>query len=163
MGEDNTKTIILNVNGRDRKIHDVRNSDTLADVLRNKLGLLGTKISCDEGACGACTVIVDGEAALSCMVLAVSMEGKSIVTIEGLSSGNELHPIQEAYLEERGYACGYCTPGFVMTTKVLLDHNPNPTKAEIKEAIAGNICRCGVYEHIEKAIEKAAEKIRAGE
>ncbi|MCD7993796.1 MAG: (2Fe-2S)-binding protein [Clostridia bacterium] len=163
MGEDNTKTIILNVNGRDRKIHDVRNSDTLADVLRNKLGLLGTKISCDEGACGACTVIVDGEAALSCMVLAVSMEGKSIVTIEGLSSGNELHPIQEAYLEERGYACGYCTPGFVMTTKVLLDHNPNPTKAEIKEAIAGNICHCGVYEHIEKAIEKAAEKIRAGE
>ncbi len=163
MGEDNTKTIVLNVNGRDRKIHDVRNSDTLADVLRNKLGLLGTKISCDEGACGACTVIVDGEAALSCMLLAVSMEGKSIVTIEGLSSGNELHPIQEAYLEERGYACGYCTPGFVMTTKVLLDHNPTPTKAEIKEAIAGNICRCGVYEHIEKAIEKAAEKIRAGE
>lgn len=163
MGEDNTKTIILNVNGRDRKIHDVRNSDTLADVLRNKLGLLGTKISCDEGACGACTVIVNGETVLSCIVLAVSMEGKSIVTIEGLSSGNELHPIQEAYLEERGYACGYCTPGFVMTTKVLLDHNPNPTKAEIKEAIAGNICRCGVYEHIEKAIEKAAEKIRAGE
>lgn len=163
MNEENLKTIVLNINGQDRKIHDVRNADTLADVLRNRLGLLGTKISCDEGACGACTVIVDGEAVLSCMVLAVSMEGRKIVTIEGLSSGNVLHPIQVAFLEERGYACGYCTPGFVMTTKALLDENPNPTKAEIKEAIAGNICRCGVYEHIEKAIEKASEKLRAGE
>lgn len=163
MGEESTKTILLHVNGRDRKINDVRNADTLADVLRDRLGLLGTKISCDEGACGSCTVIVDGEVTLSCMVLAVSMIGKNIVTIEGLISGNTLDPIQDAFLEERGFACGYCTPGFIMTTKVLLDENPNPTRAEIKEAIAGNICRCGVYEHIENAIEKAAEKIRAGE
>lgn len=163
MDEDNRRTVVLNVNGSDYKIYDVRDADTLADVLRERLGLLGTKISCDEGSCGACTVIADGEAILSCMTLAVSVEDKKILTIEGLSQGNDIHPIQQAYLEERGYACGYCTPGFVMTTKALLDKNPHPDRREIKEAIAGNICRCGVYEHIENAVESAARKLSGEE
>lgn len=162
--EDNRteRTIILNVNGKDYKIHDVREADTLADVLRDRLGLLGTKVSCNEGSCGACTVLVDGQVTLSCMTLAVLMEGKKILTIEGLSDGKGMDVIQEAFLEERGYACGYCTPGIIMTAKAFLDENPSPTRQEIKEAISGNICRCGVYEHVENAIELAAEKMKEG-
>lgn len=161
--EETTGTLVLQVNGQTRKIYDVRNSDTLADVLRERLGLLGTKISCDEGACGACTVLIDGVATLSCMVLAVSAVGKQITTIEGLSHGDELDPVQRAFLEERGFACGYCTPGFIMSAESLLRENPSPTQDEIKQAIAGNICRCGVYEHIEHAIAVAADKLKAGE
>lgn len=153
------KTITLNVNGQDYLAHDVYNSDTLTDVLREKLGLLGTKVACNEGSCGACTVIVDSKPVLACMTLAITMEGKKIVTIEGLKEGNTLDPVQEAYLEERGFACGYCTPGFVMTTKAFLEENPNPTTEEIKEELAGNICRCSVYEHIENSVAAAAKKM----
>ncbi len=129
-------------------------------MLRNRLGLKGTKISCDEGACGACTVLIDNKPSLSCVTLAIAVEGKKIQTIEGLSYGDNIDIIQKSYLEERGYACGYCTPGFIMTTAALLKENLHPTRQEIKEAIAGNICRCGVYEHIENAIELSAKRIK---
>ena len=155
-----SKTIQLHINNKDYRIHEVSDSETLADVLRDRLMLTGTKVACDEGACGACTVIVDGKAALSCMTLASDMVGKDIVTIEGLMDGPRLDPVQESFLEERGFACGCCTPGFVMTAKVLLEENPEPTRREIREALSGNICRCSVYEHIENAVVSASEKLK---
>lgn len=155
--------ITLNVNGKDRYIHGVEPHMTLADVLREKLGLMGTKIACDEGSCGACTVLVNNEPTLSCMTLAVTMEGKAIVTVEGLLDGNTPHPVQEAFVEERGIGCGYCTSGFVMTTKAFLEENPTPNEDEIKEALAGNICRCSIYEHIIDSVDSAAKKMQEGE
>ena len=157
-----SKTLQLHINKRDYKIHDVSDCETLAEILRDRLMLTGTKVACDEGACGACTVIVDGQATLSCMTLASDMVGKDIVTIEGLMDGPRLDVVQEAFLEERGFACGCCTPGFVMTTKVLLAENPEPTRPEIREALSGNICRCSVYEHIENAVVNASEKLKRG-
>jgi len=154
------KTIRLHINRRDYKIHDVSDSETLAEVLRDRLMLTGTKVSCDEGSCGSCTVIVDGKATLSCMTLASDMVGRDILTIEGLMDGNNLDPVQEAFLEERGFACGCCTPGFVMASKVLLQENPEPTRQEIREALSGNICRCSIYEHIENAVVNASERLR---
>jgi carbon-monoxide dehydrogenase small subunit len=162
MGID-SKVIALNVNGRVYNVQGIEDNMTLADVLRDKLGLMGTKVACDDGACGACTVIVDGIPTQSCMTLAATMTGKCILTIEGLLDGNTPHPIQEAFMEERGTACGSCTSGFIMTTKAFLEENPNPTVDEIKEALAGNICRCAVYEHIEKAVMSAAKKMQGGE
>lgn len=159
----NTNTLILNINGKEHQIYDVLNSETLSEVLRERLGLLGTKVACDEGACGACTVIIDEKPMLSCMILANTMEGKKIQTIEGLMEKGTPHPIQEAFLEERGFACGYCTSGFEMTTKAFLNENPNPTADEIKEALAGNICRCSVYEHIENSVKLAAKKMKGCE
>lgn len=132
---------------------------TLSYVLREKMGLTGTKEACKEGACGACTVLIDGKAVPSCMVLAVEQEGKSIQTIEGFSE-NGIHPLQEAWLEEFGSQCGFCSPGMILSAKALLDHNPQPTVEEIKEALAGNICICSNYEHIIKAVLVAAEKIQ---
>jgi len=155
-----SQTIQLHINKRDYRLHEVSGSETLAEVLRDRLGLTGTKVACDEGACGACTVIVDGRAVLSCMTLAADMAGKEIVTIEGLMDGPRLDPVQESFLEERGFACGCCTPGFVMAAKVLLAENPEPTRSEIRVALAGNICRCSVYEHIENAVVNAAEKLK---
>lgn len=133
---------------------------TLSFVLRNKLGLTGTKEACKEGACGACTVIMDGRAVPSCMVLAVEQEGKVIQTVEGLSDNGSLHPIQEAWLEEYGAQCGFCSPGMIMSAKALIDRNPRPTENEIKGALAGNICICSNYEHIVNAVLVAAEKIQ---
>lgn len=159
----NLNSITLNVNGAERTIIGVDSSMSLAEVLRDKLHLTGTKIACDEGACGACTVLVDGEPILSCMTLARTAVGKDIVTIEGLKDGTSLHSVQQAFLEKRGFACGFCTPGFIMTTKAFLEKNPNPTEDEIKEALGGNICRCGVYEHIVEAVQYAAEKAEGGE
>ncbi|MCT4631656.1 MAG: (2Fe-2S)-binding protein [Firmicutes bacterium] len=157
------KLLTLIVNGDTHKFFDVPHHETLADLLRDRLQLTGTKIACDEGACGSCTVLVDNVPTLSCMTLAHTVEGKKVLTIEGLKNGNELHPIQEAFAEERGFACGYCTPGFVMTTKALLDKEPNPSDETIKEALAGNICRCAVYEHIVDAARASAEKLNGGE
>lgn len=162
MTENNGKILTLNVNGKDYLLLGIEDHMTLADVLRDRLGLTGTKVACDDGACGSCTVIVDEAPTLSCMTLAVTMEGKSILTIEGLLSETTPHPIQEAFIEERGSSCGYCTPGFIMTTKSFLDENPHPSTDEIKEALSGNICRCAIYEQIIKSVETAAVKLQEG-
>ena len=144
---------------------DLDASTTLATLLRERLGFSGLKISCDEGACGACTVILDGKAVLSCMLLAVEADGHSVTTIEGLPVD---HPVIQAFVEqsEPGYGtalqCGYCTPGFVMAATAFLRQNPTPTLAEIKEALGGNICRCGCYAGIAQAVLHAAEKIAKG-
>ena len=147
------------MNGKNYKIK-IEAHWTLAYVLRDKLGLTGTKIACDNGACGTCTVLIDGEPILSCMALAVECENRSILTIEGLSDGARLHPIQEAWLEEHGTQCGFCAPGMIMTTKALLDRIPRPSKKEVKEALSGNICRCGNYDHILASVLSAAKKMR---
>ena len=134
----------------------------LADVIRDKIGLTGTKIACGAGDCGACTVLIDGLPILSCLTLAVTAKGKNITTVEGLADGHELHPIQKAYEEKGGVQCGYCSPGMLMSTKYLLDENPNPTREEIGEALAGNLCRCTGYVKIVDSVEYAAEIMEKG-
>jgi len=126
---------------------------TLLDVLRDKLGLTGTKKSCETGECGACTVLIDGKSVTSCIVLIGQAEGKEITTIEGLMKNGELDKIQKAFAENGAVHCGYCTPGMIMSVKALLDKNPLPTREEIKEAISGNLCRCTGYEQIIEAVE----------
>src|SRR5262245_17120487 len=133
---------------------------TLLEVLREDLDLTGTKHGCELGECGACTVVVDGEPVLSCLVLALECEGKRIETIEGVARGAELHPLQAAFTDLGGSQCGYCTPGVIMTSKALLDKNPNPTRDQIKEATAGNLCRCTGYQQITEAVERAAAELR---
>ena len=130
---------------------------TLLEVLRETLGLTGTKEMCNKGDCGGCTVIMDGKPILSCLTLAVEAQGKQIVTIEGLADGFKLHPIQQAFVDKGAIQCGYCTPGFIMSAKVLLDKNPKPTEEQIKEGIANNICRCTGYVQIVEAIQAAAK------
>ena len=130
---------------------------TLLEVLRETLGLTGTKEMCNKGDCGGCTVIMDGRPILSCLTLAVEAQNKEIITIEGLADGYKLHPVQQAFVEKGAIQCGYCTPGFIMSAKALLDRDPNPTEDEIKEAIANNICRCTGYVQIVEAIQAAAE------
>ena len=139
---------------------DVAENARLVDVLRNDFHLTGTKEGCGVGECGACTVIIDGKAVASCLVLAVSVEGKSVLTIEGLSKNGELDPVQEAFIDHHAAQCGFCTPGFIMSAKALLDANPSPTREEIRVAISGNICRCTGYHQIVDAIEDAAERYR---
>jgi aerobic carbon-monoxide dehydrogenase small subunit len=152
------KQIILNVNSQFYPI-EVEPGDLLVDVLREKLFLTGTKKGCGTGDCGACTVIIDGATVNSCLVLAVAAEGKAITTIEGLASGEQLHPIQQAFIERGAIQCGYCTPGLTLTSKVLLDTNPHPSEAEIRLAISGNLCRCTGYTKIIEAVQAAAEKL----
>jgi carbon-monoxide dehydrogenase small subunit len=149
----------FNVNGIIYE-EEIDHRRTLLEVLRENLGLLGTHKGCDEGQCGACTVLIDGKAVNSCLVLAASVQGKKITTIEGLAAGEKLHPIQEAFVETGGIQCGFCTPGMIMVTKAFLDKNSNPTKEEAKMAISGNLCRCTGYFQIIDAIMKAAEKMR---
>ena len=134
---------------------------TLLEVLREDFALTGTKHGCELGECGACAVILDGEARLSCLTLAVECTGRSVQTIEGLARGRELHPLQAAFADFGGSQCGYCTPGVIMTAKALLDRNPSPTRDEIKEATAGNLCRCTGYQQIADAIADAAAQLRA--
>jgi len=134
---------------------------TLLEVLREDLALTGTKHGCELGECGACTVLIDGEPQLSCLVLALECEGRAVQTIEGLARGPELHPLQAAFTDFGGSQCGYCTPGVIMTAAALLERNPHPTREEIKEATAGNLCRCTGYNQIVEAIEDAAAKLRA--
>ncbi len=133
---------------------------TLLEVLREDLDLTGTKHGCELGECGACTVLVDGEPVLSCLTLALECQGRAVQTIEGVARGPELHPLQAAFADRGGSQCGYCTPGVVMTAKALLDRNPSPTQQEIKEATAGNLCRCTGYNQITEAVEDAAARLR---
>jgi len=133
---------------------------TLLEVLREELGLTGTKHGCELGECGACAVLVDGEPRLSCLTLALDCAGRSVETIEGLARGPRLHPLQAAFADFGGSQCGYCTPGVIMTAKALLDKNPNPTRDQIREATAGNLCRCTGYQQITDAIEDAARQLR---
>ncbi len=153
--------ITLTVNSEEYEVR-VWSMDTLADILRQKLGLTGTNIMCNEGECGACTVLIDGMLRLSCMTLAIECEGKDILTIEGLADPEtgELHPVQRAFVERSGMQCGFCTPGMILTAKALLDENPNPTEDMVREALAGNICRCGNYKRITESVLTAADMMR---
>jgi len=130
---------------------------TLLDVLRDELGLTGTKRGCSLGTCGVCTVIIDGKAILSCLTLAVECEGRSVTTIEGISTAESLHPVQKSFIEHGAIQCGYCTPGIVMTAKALLDENPHPNDDEIKEALAGTFCRCTGHVKIMEAVKKLSQ------
>ena len=152
------KIIRLNVNGEDREVF-VHTRRTLLEVLREELRLTGTKNSCDMGACGSCTVLIDGKPYLSCQTLAVEVQGKKILTIEGLSREEKLHPIQEAFVNKYAIMCGFCTPGMVMSAKALLDSNPKPSVDEIKKAMAGHVCRCmgGIGHDMIEAIQEVAE------
>ena len=149
------------VNGQQREAI-VEPHMLLIDVLRDGLGLTGTKYSCGAGDCGACTVLIDGKPAFSCLTLAVTVKGKNILTIEGVADGNGLHPIQQAFVDQGAVQCGFCTPGMVLSAKALLDENPQPTRDEIKTALAGNLCRCTGYVKIVDAVEAAALALRDG-
>lgn len=151
------KQIKMTVNG---KIHElqVKPWATLLEILRDELGLTGTKEGCGLGECGACTVIMDGKTVNSCLVLAPEADEKEIITIEGLAQGDKLHPIQEAFMEQGGLQCGFCTPGIILSTKALLDENPKPTDEEIRRGIAGNFCRCTGYTKIFESVKAAAQK-----
>ncbi len=150
--------IELTINGRKRRF-DVEPNKLLLSLVRDDLYLTGTKYGCGIGECGACTVHLDGEAVLACMVLAVDADGRRVDTIEGVADGNKLDPVQEAYIEEGAIQCGFCTPGFVMTTKALLAENPDPSEAEIREYLKGNYCRCTGYVNIVRAVQSAARKL----
>lgn len=151
----------LRVNGARREVA-LRPSDTLLWALREELNLTGTKNGCDMGTCGCCTVLVEGRPVLSCLTLAAEVEGKEIETIEGLRKGEALHPVQSSFAECGGAQCGFCTPGFVMTSVALLRENPKPRREEISEAISGNMCRCTGYVKIVEAVEKASLALRGG-
>ena len=150
----------LTVNGQPTQT-DVEPRTLLVELLRGPLGLTGTHVGCDTSQCGCCTVMVDGEAVKSCTMLAVQAEGRSVTTVEGLSTNGHLHPVQEAFIDCHGLQCGFCTPGMMMTATCLLQHNPNPSEAEIVHALEGNLCRCTGYVNIVAAVKQAAEKIGA--
>lgn len=151
--------ITLNVNGRTQMLQ-AEPRTTLLDALRNQLDLTGAKKVCDRGECGACTVMVDGKTACSCLMLAVDAQGKKLTTIEGLAPGGKLTPVQEAFIEHDALQCGFCTPGFVMSVTALLQKNTNPSDHDIREAISGNLCRCGTYQNMFAAIKSAAATMR---
>ncbi len=151
--------IVLKVNGTDYHVN-VETHRTLVEVLRETLGFTGTKKSCNEGECGACTVLMDGRPVASCLVLAVAAQGKEITTIEGLADGLTLHPVQEAFVKHAAIQCGFCTPGMVLTAKALLDENPEPTTADVRKAISGDLCRCTGYQQIVDAVMAAAAAMK---
>ncbi|HEX8491883.1 MAG TPA: (2Fe-2S)-binding protein [Pyrinomonadaceae bacterium] len=136
---------------------------TVLEVLREDLNLMGTKHGCELGECGTCTILLDGRAVLSCLVLGLDMEGREIVTIEGMAEGGQLHPLQETFADTGAAQCGYCTPGFLLVAKELLEANPQPSREEIKEALSGNLCRCTGYIKIYEAVELAAARMRGEE
>jgi aerobic carbon-monoxide dehydrogenase small subunit len=149
------KEIKLTVNGQPYEL-SIKPTTLLVDVLRKQLDLTGTKRGCNEGACGACTVVLNGAAIKSCSVLAVQADGAEILTVEGLARGADLHPLQKAFLDYGSFQCGFCTPGMLMSSKALLDETPNPTQQQIKEGIDGNVCRCTGYNSIIRAISAVA-------
>jgi len=165
---DEATQIRLTVNGRGHTLAvgprsaDVAPSDTLAHTLRHVMGLTGTKVSCDRGACGMCTVLLDGRAVLSCSLLTVECDGSSVTTVEGLADPETggLHPLQQAFVDHTAFQCGFCTPGILMSTKALLDENPEPTVGEVQEALAGNHCRCITHYHVLEAVQDAAGRMR---
>jgi carbon-monoxide dehydrogenase small subunit len=148
------------VNGRSYEVA-VSARRTLAEFLREDLGLTGVKVGCGEGECGACTVLLDGQPVASCTILALEVQGREVTTIEGLADGRELHPLQKAFVKHGAIQCGYCTPGMILTSKALLDRNPHPSESEIREALAGNLCRCTGYQKIVEAVEEAAGELAA--
>ncbi len=150
-----------NINGEEREyLADER--DSLLDALRERIGLMGSKEGCNNGNCGACSVIMDGRLVNSCLVMAAETEGAEITTVEGLAGTEELHPLQDAFLEGAALQCGICTPGFLVASKALLDQNTNPSEEEIRWWLAGNLCRCTGYDKIIRAVQDAAERINAG-
>ncbi len=155
-------SIEVNVNGRTRHA-TVPPRMLLSDFIRHELSLPGTHVGCEHGVCGSCNVVVDGRAVRSCLMFAVQAEGAEITTVEGLAQGDDLHPIQQAFWEEHGLQCGFCTPGMLATAQELLAQNPDPSDDEIREAISGNLCRCTGYEFIISAIRSAAAKLRERE
>ena len=149
------KKITLHVNGDVYRL-EIPVNCTLLSALRDDVGLQGTKEGCGSGDCGACTVLLDGKPVNSCLVLAVTADGRQVTTVEGLSKDDKLHPLQEAFIQEGAVQCGFCTPGMLLTAKGLLDENPMPSEGEIRKALAGNLCRCTGYVRIVKAVQKAA-------
>ncbi|MBI5606941.1 MAG: (2Fe-2S)-binding protein [Deltaproteobacteria bacterium] len=167
MGE---RVIALNVNGQDYRLNvgdrpgEVDPAHTLSFTLRETLGLTGTKVSCDHGACGGCTVLLDGRAVLSCLTLTIELDGRQVTTIEGLSDPRtgKLDPLQQAFIDHTAFQCGFCTPGMIMSAKVLLNENPSPTEEEVKEALSGNFCRCISHYHVVQAVLAASGKVKEG-
>jgi carbon-monoxide dehydrogenase small subunit len=157
MSDSTTRTLLVN---GERRTVAFPTHHTLLEVLREELGLTGTKHGCELGECGTCTVLVDGRPVLSCLALAAEMEGKAIETVEGMQDGNRLHPLQETFADLGAAQCGYCTPGILMAAKALVAANPAPTRDEIRAALAGNLCRCTGYVKILEAVEGAAAKLR---
>ena len=151
-----TQALTIKLNGEEVTVQ-VKPSATLVEVLRDQLELTGTKVACGEGECGACTVLLDGKPVNSCLVPALKAHGREVLTVEGLASLGELHPLQKAFVEHGAVQCGYCTPGMLMSAKALLDHNPNPTEDEVRLAISGNLCRCTGYAKIVEAIKAASQ------
>jgi carbon-monoxide dehydrogenase small subunit len=150
-----TRTVRLHINGAEHRV-TVESRRTLVDVLREDLGLTGTHVGCEHGVCGACTVLWDGAPVRACLLFAIQLDGAALTTVEGLADGDRLHPIQEAFWATHGLQCGFCTPGILLTAKALLDENPSPDEAQIREAIGGNLCRCTGYHFIVEAIATAA-------
>ncbi|TMI80859.1 MAG: (2Fe-2S)-binding protein [Bacillati bacterium ANGP1] len=153
--------ITLRVNGREYS-GQAEARKTLADFIREDCGLTGTHLGCEHGVCGACTILMDGEAVRSCLLFAVQAEGADLRTVEGLADGDRLHPIQQAYWDHHALQCGFCTPGFLMTTLAFLRDNPRPTEREIREGLAGNLCRCTGYQNIVEAVAAAAAALASG-
>ena len=156
-----TRPVTVTVNGRPRS-ELIETRLLLTHFLRGTLGLTGTHIGCDTSSCGACTVLLDGVPVKSCTIFAVQADGHEVTTVEGLAGPEGLHPIQEAFREEHGLQCGFCTPGMMLTASVLLEHNPNPSEEEIRWALSGNVCRCTGYQNIVKAVQHAAGTIAGG-
>lgn len=154
------KTVNVTVNGQ-RYIHEVEPRLLLVHFLRDVLSLTGTHVGCETSLCGACTVILDGQAVKSCTTLAVQADGGAVLTVEGLEKDGTLHPLQEGFWEEHGLQCGYCTPGMIMASYQILQRTPNPTEEEIRHGLEGNLCRCTGYQHIVKAVQYAAARMRA--
>ena len=141
----------------------IKSEERLSTFLRDQLGLHGVRVSCNEGECGSCTVLIDGEPVTACMVLARQADGKAIETIEGIGTPDILHPLQQAFIDEQGFQCGFCTPGFILSAKAFLAENPDPTEEEVSLAMSGNICRCGAYPYIVQSVLRAAERMRGDE
>ena len=154
-----TREVALTVNGHAYSA-SVEPRTTLVDLLRGELGLTGTHVGCEHGVCGACTILVNGQAVRSCIMLAVQADGAELMTVEGLSEDGQLHPIQQAFIDQRGLQCGFCTPGFLMSVYELLQHSPQPDDEEIKDALGGEICRCTGYQSILRSVHLAAAKLR---